>query len=98
MDQLFPHVCCTFSNCRPYQFNLDEVKGFEYRAKDAWRSVTKIAVREARLKEIKQEILNSQKLKVCTYTHVLNKKENVYLLRKIDEGTLLRLQTYRAVH
>uniref|UniRef100_A0A8D8T6M4 RNA helicase n=2 Tax=Cacopsylla melanoneura TaxID=428564 RepID=A0A8D8T6M4_9HEMI len=48
---------------KPYQFNLDEVKGFEYRAKDAWRSVTKIAVREARLKEIKQEILNSQKLK-----------------------------------
>merc|ERR1712059_208088 len=30
---------------------------------DAWRSVTKIAVREARLKEIKMEILNSQKLK-----------------------------------
>ena len=36
---------------------------YRYRARDAWRSVTKIAVREARLKEIKQEILNSAKLK-----------------------------------
>merc|ERR1712090_108078 len=41
----------------------EELDGFRYRAKDAWRSVTKIAIREARLKEIKMEILNSQKLK-----------------------------------
>merc|ERR1712083_654815 len=50
-------------NLKPYQFKMEELDGFKYRAKDAWRSVTKIAVREARLKEIKQEILNSQKLK-----------------------------------
>lgn len=31
---------------------------------DAMRSVTKQAVKEARLKEIKQELLNSEKLKV----------------------------------
>ncbi|XP_069678247.1 probable ATP-dependent RNA helicase DDX56 isoform X1 [Periplaneta americana] len=48
---------------RAYQFKLEEVEGFRYRARDAWRAVTRIAVREARLKEIKQEILNSQKLK-----------------------------------
>ncbi|XP_048525245.1 probable ATP-dependent RNA helicase DDX56 isoform X1 [Dendroctonus ponderosae] len=48
---------------RSYQFKLEEVEAFKYRAKDAWRAVTKIAVREARLKEIKQEILNCQKLK-----------------------------------
>lgn len=34
------------------------------RTQDAMRSVTKQAVREARLKEIKQELLNSEKLKV----------------------------------
>merc|ERR1739842_289928 len=50
-------------NLKPYQFKMEELDGFKYRAKDAWRSVTKIAVREARLKEIKQEILNSTKLK-----------------------------------
>lgn len=49
---------------RAYQFKLEEVEAFRYRAKDAWRAVTRIAVREARLKEIKQEIFNSQKLKV----------------------------------
>ncbi|KAH0821730.1 hypothetical protein GEV33_001061 [Tenebrio molitor] len=46
-----------------YKFKLDEVEAFKYRAKDAWRAVTRIAVREARLKEIKQEIFNCQKLK-----------------------------------
>ena len=33
---------------------MEELDGFRYRARDTWRSVTKIAVREARLKEIKQ--------------------------------------------
>jgi len=47
---------------KPYQFKMEELDGFKYRAKDAWRAVTKVAVREARLKEIKQELLNSQKL------------------------------------
>ena len=46
-----------------FQFRMSELDGFRYRARDAWRSVTKIAVREARLKEIKQELLNSTKLK-----------------------------------
>lgn len=37
---------------------------FRYRAKDAWRAITRIAVRDARLKEIKNQIFNSEKLKV----------------------------------
>lgn len=45
-----------------YEFALDEVEGFRYRSRDAWRAVTRIAVREARLKEIKQELLNCKKL------------------------------------
>ena len=32
------------------------------------RAVTKVAVREARLKEIKNELLNSQKLKVGLFS------------------------------
>ena len=50
---------------RAYQFKLEEVEGFRYRSRDAWRAVTRIAVREARLKEIRQEVLNCEKLKVC---------------------------------
>ncbi|XP_061715645.1 probable ATP-dependent RNA helicase DDX56 [Cydia pomonella] len=45
-----------------YEFALEEVEGFRYRSRDAWRAVTRIAVREARLKEIKQELLNCKKL------------------------------------
>ena len=49
---------------RKYEFALEEVEGFRYRSRDAWRAVTRIAVREARLKEIKQELLNCKKLQV----------------------------------
>ncbi|KAJ9596300.1 hypothetical protein L9F63_012667 [Diploptera punctata] len=54
---------------RAYQFKLEEVEGFRYRARDAWRAVTRIAVREARLKEIKQEIMNCEKLKHYNCEH-----------------------------
>lgn len=44
-------------------FILPNYGVFRYRAKDAWKAVTRIAVREARLKEIKQEVMNCEKLK-----------------------------------
>ncbi|XP_015920743.2 probable ATP-dependent RNA helicase DDX56 [Parasteatoda tepidariorum] len=48
---------------KPYLFKMEELEGFRYRARDAFRAVTSIAVREARLKEIKSELLNSKNLK-----------------------------------
>uniref|UniRef100_UPI00398F0376 probable ATP-dependent RNA helicase DDX56 isoform X1 n=1 Tax=Pristiophorus japonicus TaxID=55135 RepID=UPI00398F0376 len=48
---------------KPYQFRIEEIEGFRYRCKDAMRSVTKQSIKEARLKEIKQELLNSERLK-----------------------------------
>ncbi|KAJ1918948.1 ATP-dependent DNA/RNA helicase [Mycoemilia scoparia] len=51
------------STINPYKFDMKQVDGFRYRAEDAMRAVTRAAVREARIKEIKQEILNSEKLK-----------------------------------
>lgn len=53
----------TDSPLKEYEFKMEEIEGFRYRCRDAMRSVTKQAVREARLKEIKQELLNSEKLK-----------------------------------
>ncbi|KAJ3030609.1 ATP-dependent DNA/RNA helicase [Rhizophlyctis rosea] len=47
----------------PYQFDMSQVEGFRYRTEDALRAVTRTAIKEARLKELKQEILNSEKLK-----------------------------------
>lgn len=49
---------------KEYRFDLKQVEGFRYRMEDGLRSVTKAAVREARIKEIKNEVLNSEKLKV----------------------------------
>ncbi|XP_007440050.1 probable ATP-dependent RNA helicase DDX56 [Python bivittatus] len=48
---------------RPYQFRMGEIEGLRYRCLDAMRSVTKQAIKEARLREIKEELLNSEKLK-----------------------------------
>uniref|UniRef100_A0A8C4DZA3 Probable ATP-dependent RNA helicase DDX56 n=1 Tax=Dicentrarchus labrax TaxID=13489 RepID=A0A8C4DZA3_DICLA len=62
---------------KPYQFKMDEIEGFRYRCRDAMRSVTKQAVREARLKEIKQELLNSEKLK----TYFEDNPRDLQLLR-----------------
>ena len=49
---------------KTFKFKMDEIEGFRYRARDVLRSITSVAIKEARLKEIKNELLNSQKLKV----------------------------------
>lgn len=47
-----------------YRFDMEQVEGFRYRMMDGLRGVTRAAVREARIREIKNEVLNSEKLKV----------------------------------
>ncbi|ABN66707.1 ATP-dependent RNA helicase DBP9 (DEAD-box protein 9) [Scheffersomyces stipitis CBS 6054] len=48
---------------KPYQFDMKQVEGFRYRSEDAFRAVTQTAIREARIKELKNELINSDKLK-----------------------------------
>lgn len=48
-----------------WDFDWKQVEGFKYRVNDALRMVTPHAVKEARVKELKNEILNNDKLKVC---------------------------------
>ncbi|CAG5127606.1 unnamed protein product [Candidula unifasciata] len=48
---------------KPYNFRMEEIEGFRYRSKDALQAVTRSAIQEARMKDIKQEIFNSSKLK-----------------------------------
>lgn len=62
---------------KPYQFKMNEIEGFRYRAKDAMQAVTRTAIREARLKEIRQELLNSQKLK----SHFQDNPRDMQVLR-----------------
>ena len=47
-----------------FKFDMSQVEAFRYRVEDALRSVTGASVRDAHLKDIKNEILNSEKLKV----------------------------------
>ncbi|KAF9480534.1 DEAD-domain-containing protein [Pholiota conissans] len=51
------------SKIKEYNFDMKQVEAFRYRMEDALRSVTRSAIREARVKELKSEILNSDKLK-----------------------------------
>uniref|UniRef100_L2G2I3 RNA helicase n=1 Tax=Colletotrichum fructicola (strain Nara gc5) TaxID=1213859 RepID=L2G2I3_COLFN len=48
---------------KPYNFKKEHLDAFRYRLDDALRAVTKVAVREARMRELKQELLKSEKLK-----------------------------------
>lgn len=51
------------SPLKPYAFKMSAIEGFRYRVRDALKGVTKNAIKEARRKEIRQEILNSELLK-----------------------------------
>lgn len=51
------------ASLKPYNFKIDEIKGLRYRVNDAASNVTKLKIKDARLKEIKGEIFNSTKLK-----------------------------------
>jgi hypothetical protein len=52
------------SKIKEYHFDMKQVEAFRYRMEDALRAVTRSAIKEARVKELKTEILNSDKLKV----------------------------------
>ena len=56
-----------------YNFDMKRLEPFRYRFGDALRSVTRIAIREARIKEIRLELSKSQKLSryVCLFRAVL---------------------------
>ena len=51
---------------------MEEIEAFRYRSQDAWRAVTRIAVREARLAEIKQEMMHCKKLRVGSLSPKMN--------------------------
>lgn len=55
-----------------FKFDMTQVEAFRYRMGDALRSVTKSAIKEARVKELKAEILSSEKLKVHFEDHPLD--------------------------
>ncbi|KAI1268702.1 ATP-dependent RNA helicase DBP9 [Xylariaceae sp. FL1019] len=47
---------------KPWVFDMKTLEGFRYRLNDALRAVTKVAIREAQTRELRQEIIKSEKL------------------------------------
>lgn len=47
----------------PHDFDLKQLEGFRYRCNDALRSTTKSAIKSARLRAVKDEMVKSEKLK-----------------------------------
>jgi len=48
---------------KPYTFKLGLIEGFRYRVEDILNGVTKHQIKEARYQELRNEMLNSEKLK-----------------------------------
>lgn len=49
---------------KPYKFKMEEIEGLRYRSKDTLRSITRVAVKEARSREISEQMAQSERLKV----------------------------------
>ena len=50
------------ASVQPYSFDMKQVDAFRYRMNDALRAVTPSAIRAARARELRQELLKSEKL------------------------------------
>ncbi|KIW30018.1 uncharacterized protein PV07_05797 [Cladophialophora immunda] len=74
---------------KPYHFDMAQVDAFRYRMNDALRAVTGAAVHEARAREIKQELIKSEKLR----KHFEENPEDLRHLRHDGEhGAIVRHQ------
>ncbi|KAK6822773.1 hypothetical protein PG990_015210 [Apiospora arundinis] len=75
---------------KPYNFDKKSLDAFRYRMNDALRAVTKVAVREARIRELKQELVKSEKLK----RHFEENPAELQHLRHDSELRAARLQPH----
>ena len=75
---------------KPYHFDMNQVNAFRYRMNDALHAVTRVAIREARTREIRQELLKSEKLK----RHFEENPEDLRNLRHDGELRAARTQPH----
>jgi ATP-dependent RNA helicase DDX56/DBP9 len=75
---------------RPYHFEMQQVDAFRYRMTDALRAVTRLAVQEARGREIRQELIKSEKLK----RHFEDNPDELRQLRHDGELRAARVQPH----
>lgn len=75
---------------KDYHFDMKQVESFRYRMNDALRAVTRIAIREARTRELRQELLKSEKLK----RHFEENPEDLRHLRHDGQVRAARIQPH----
>ncbi|CAL3970680.1 unnamed protein product [Diplocarpon coronariae] len=75
---------------KPYNFDMKQIEAFRYRMGDALRAVTGIAIREARTRELRQELIKSEKLK----RHFEENPEDLHHLRHDGELRPARVQSH----
>lgn len=75
---------------KPYNFDMKQVEAFRYRMGDALRAVTRIAIREARTRELRQELMKSEKLK----RHFEENPADLHHLRHDGELRPARVQSH----
>lgn len=75
---------------KPYNFDMKQVDAFRYRMGDALRAVTSVAVREARTRELRQELIKSEKLK----RHFEENPSDLHHLRHDGELRPARVQSH----
>lgn len=75
---------------KPYSFDMKQVEPFRYRMDDALRAVTRTAIREARTREIRQELLKSEKLR----RHFEENPADLHHLRHDGELRAARVQPH----
>ena len=73
-----------------YQFKQEDVDPFRYRMNDALRAVTGVAVREARTRELRQELIKSDKLQ----RYFEENPEDLHHLRHDGELRVARTQAH----
>lgn len=90
LEKITRHQQKKGKDVKPYHFDMKQVDAFRYRMNDALRAVTRIAIREARTRELRQELLKSEKLK----RHFEENPEDLHHLRHDGELRAARVQQH----
>lgn len=90
LAKIIAHQAKKGQEVKPYNFEMKQVDAFRYRMNDALRAVTRVAIREARVREVRQELLKSEKLK----RHFEENPEDLKHLRHDGELRPARVQAH----
>jgi ATP-dependent RNA helicase DDX56/DBP9 len=90
LSKITQHQAQKGKDLHPYHFDMKQVDAFRYRMGDALRAVSRIAIREARTRELRQELLKSEKLK----RHFEEHPDDLHHLRHDGELRAAKVQPH----